>query len=129
MILPTVKDCGDRVAPGKYILVMNDDQHWAIYIAADSLRSSPGGGIRINTKKDYYFPGWEESRYQYEYPDEGASSYWVYTRDIRAVFDTKEQADAAAEALVKLDAVFAEDTKAARLKYQLGTLMAIEQNT
>lgn len=129
MILPSAKDCYQKIAPGKYVLVMNDDQHWAIFVAADSVRG-PDGQLGINTKQGYYyFPGWEDSRYQYEYPDEGSSKYWVYTRDVKAVFDTKEQADAAAEALVKLDAVFAEETKAARLKYQLGTLMAIEQNT
>lgn len=123
---PNYKDIRPLLAAGKFALFMTDDRQWEIYAVSGRSEHSD---VEVLTGRDhpYRAPGYENrdsdlcESVEYVRYEHHVSLYYL-----TAVFDTEAQADAMAHALMALDAKYEEETRAPRLAYELGLLVALE---
>ena len=133
MIPPMGRDAilAEAVA-GRFLLVMQGEGNWGIFQIEKTRRGSDVIVVDPYPEFKGKYMCSEASHGLYEYGDgESMSSsdtfVYLHSKTIVAVIHTRPEAESIYQKLTEVDQQFAEATAGARVVYQLGAMMALEQ--
>jgi hypothetical protein len=112
------------IQPGKFMFIYESPDRWGVEKAM-SKPHQPTSHTIVIVDIGYSAPGWE-TRPEITECDERASGIVVNTWGLQAVYDTREEADAVAERMVSLIAVYQEEIAAPLLKLEMGLSVLLE---